>query len=111
MNFRCPVCMYPNLSEPPCDYHICPCCGTEFENDDADVSHAELRSAWIRNGAPWFFGQPPRNWNPAQQLYDAGFGFQAMPIESEIQCEVISAGIWRLILPKSSESIQFVEAA
>jgi len=36
MNYRCPVCFFDELPYPPRDYHICPCCGTEFGNDDAE---------------------------------------------------------------------------
>jgi len=32
---------------PPRHYNICPCCGTEFDNDDVDHSYAELRYQWI----------------------------------------------------------------
>jgi len=72
MRYRCPVCMYPNLPFEPKNYHICPCCGTEFGNDDAEMSPKELREDWLRQGAPWFFGQPPAGWNAEQQLDDAG---------------------------------------
>jgi hypothetical protein len=60
--------MYPNLAYPPRDYHICPCCGTEFGNDDAQFSHGQLREMWISEGARWFFGRPPEHWNPWIQL-------------------------------------------
>ena len=57
------------------DFQICPCCGTEFEYDDATLSHAELRSAWIRNGAEWHSRvvHPPLGWNPSMQLILAGY--------------------------------------
>ena len=47
MNHRCPVCMFDRLPYPPADYHICPCCGTEFGNDDAEFSHDQLRELAI----------------------------------------------------------------
>src|SRR4030095_7134753 len=72
MKYRCPVCMYPSLPYPPADYHVCPCCSTEFGNDDSDFSHSQLRDIWISNGAHWFFGNPPAHWNPWMQLIDAG---------------------------------------
>lgn len=75
MNFRCPVCLYDRLPYPPSDYHICPCCGTEFGNDDADVSHAELRQRWIAAGAPWFYENPPEAWNPWLQLIRGGYKY------------------------------------
>jgi hypothetical protein len=72
MNYQCPVCMYPKLPYPPRAYHICPCCSTEFGNDDADHSIEQLREMWIAGGANWFFGRPPEGWNPWLQLIDAG---------------------------------------
>ena len=70
--FTCPVCFYGKMPDPPADYNICPCCGTEFENDDDTRSFEQLRSYWISSGAKWFFRQPPLMWNPWQQLADAG---------------------------------------
>jgi hypothetical protein len=54
------------------EYNICPCCGTEFENDDQVRSHAQIRAFWIASGARWFFRQPPVFWNPWSQLAQAG---------------------------------------
>lgn len=68
MTFNCPVCYYDKLPYPPVDYHICPCCGTEFGNDDVEYTYAELRQSWINGGGQWFFGQPPDGWNPWAQL-------------------------------------------
>ena len=68
MKYCCPVCMYDALPYPPTDYHICPCCGTEFGNDDEDFSHEQLREMWIASGAHWFFGNPPPDWNWRTQL-------------------------------------------
>ena len=79
---RCPVCMYPNLPYLAADYHICPCCGTEFGNDDAYQSHNALREAWLHQGAPWFFGNPPTGWNATQQLLDGGLNY-SRPISNE----------------------------
>jgi len=59
---------------PPRHYNICPCCGTEFDNDDVDHSFADLRYNWIMGGARWFFGEAPGGWNAAAQLAGAGFG-------------------------------------
>ncbi len=52
------------------DWLICPCCGTEFENDDVRKSHQELRDGWVSRGVPWFSTttQPPVNWDPYRQL-------------------------------------------
>jgi len=57
---------------PPRDFDICPCCGTEFGNDDVEYTHEELRTAWIENGAQWFYEHPPLGWDPWAQLVDAG---------------------------------------
>jgi len=72
MRYTCPVCAYAKLPYPPRDYHICPCCSTEFGNDDAEFSHVRLREMWIAGGARWFFGNPPPYWNPWMQLIVAG---------------------------------------
>lgn len=68
MTFTCPVCFYDKMEDPPRDYNICECCGTEFGNDDSRRSFEELRTLWIDSGAHWFFGQPPELWNPQEQL-------------------------------------------
>jgi hypothetical protein len=72
MRYRCPICMFPRLPYPPRDYHICPCCGTEFGNDDVDFSYQQLREMWVAGGANWFFGRAPEHWNPWVQLLRAG---------------------------------------
>ena len=72
MTYRCPVCLFGGLPYPPRDYHICPCCGTEFGNDDSEFTHAQLREMWVTKGASWFFGQAPNFWNPWLQLIDSG---------------------------------------
>lgn len=68
MRYECPVCFYPNLEEPPQDFNICVCCGTEFGNDDLSESHEALRSKWVDSGHQWFLGDPPARWSPVQQL-------------------------------------------
>lgn len=77
--FRCPVCAYPRLPEPPFNFSICPSCGTEFENDDYDQTHEELRRAWLAKGAPWFspVRHPPAGWNAIAQLIAGGLGTEA----------------------------------
>jgi hypothetical protein len=57
---------------PPTDYDICPCCGTEFGNDDVDRTYGELLIAWIADGTQWFYEQPPAGWDPWVQLIDGG---------------------------------------
>jgi hypothetical protein len=68
----CPVCFYDKMPDPPVDYNICPCCGTEFEHDDEVRTHEQLRDYWVSSGAKWFFREPPLFWNPWQQLVAAG---------------------------------------
>lgn len=77
----CPVCFFKNLPYPPVDFHICPCCGTEFDSDDVDRTHADLRSEWIRGGGIWFFKMPPRGWNPWRQLYRANVSTSTLPYD------------------------------
>ena len=79
MNFTCPVCAFA-LNEPPADYAICPCCGTEFGLDDFESSHKELRFNWVARGAQWFspYTVPPQGWNPLLQLLRAGFAHDVM---------------------------------
>lgn len=73
MNYKCPVCAFGRLPFPPRNYHICPCCGTEFGNDDVGRSYSELRHDWITSGALWFFGPSPLGWNPWMQLLNGGY--------------------------------------
>lgn len=72
--YTCPVCFFDQMPDPDKDFNICPCCGTEFGNDDVDVSHAELRADWIHSGAQWFFGVPPVGWNRWLQVMRADVG-------------------------------------
>jgi transcriptional regulator with XRE-family HTH domain len=76
MTYTCPVCGYDELIQPPKNFYICDCCGTEFENDDFDRTHQELRDDWIARHMPWFSKStfPPRNWSPYRQLIAANFG-------------------------------------
>jgi hypothetical protein len=68
--YICPVCGYDRLADPPSNFSICPSCGTEFGYDDAFATHAELRAAWLRNGAKWWspVDPQPQNWDPYRQL-------------------------------------------
>src|SRR5437879_2755699 len=72
--------MYDRLLYPPQDYHICPCCGTEFGNDDVKFTHEQLREMWIAGGPNWFFGRPPERWNPWMQLIEGGHSEAVPPI-------------------------------
>jgi hypothetical protein len=76
------------MQDPPMDYNICECCGTEFGNDDEMYSHEELRAKWIEGGATWFFKSAPIGWNPWTQLiranvaslpYDGALTFYGSP--------------------------------
>ena len=80
--YTCPVCGYPGLDSPPyrdglAFWDICPSCGTEFGNNDANRTHEQLREAWIAKGMPWWSTSPrdprPEGWDPAAQLTAAGF--------------------------------------
>jgi hypothetical protein len=66
--FSCPVCYFNQMPDPPQDYNICPCCGTEFGYDDEFKTFAQLRADWINAGMQWFFRQPPLFWSPVLQL-------------------------------------------
>lgn len=82
MTYQCPVCGFSSLAAPPRDYYICPCCGTEFGNDDTLYTFSELRRRWINRGLVWFsrFTPPPRDWNPFIQLSAAGLSaFPSLP--------------------------------
>ena len=86
MNNRCPVCGYNELSRPPQDDTICPCCGTHFGYHDYATTHEELRLRWIANGAHWFSRarKQPAGWDPMTQLLESGFAIQLTgPEESE----------------------------
>lgn len=72
MGHFCPVCGYGQMEDPPRDFNICPCCGTEFEHDDfgltpseVEAKRAALRFQWLATGGKWFDPgtPPPRPWN------------------------------------------------
>ncbi len=70
MSYDCPICGYNKMTRPAVDFYICPCCGTEFENDDFETSHAELQQQWLNRGALWFSKSTPKpeNWSPYLQV-------------------------------------------
>lgn len=80
--YTCPVCGYPGLPESPyvyadksvASFEICPCCGTEFGNDDHETSYKELRDKWVAGGAIWWSDStpPPAEWNGRKQLNASG---------------------------------------
>jgi hypothetical protein len=70
--YICPVCGF-GMEDPPRDYNICPCCGTEFGNHDVNSSIAAIRSEWLRAGAKWWstVDEPPHGWDPYRQIGNA----------------------------------------
>jgi len=67
----CPVCYYTGeeVFEP---YAICPCCSTEFEVNDGNWSHEQLRLWWVLGGCLWWFEDAPEGWSASDQLARAG---------------------------------------
>jgi hypothetical protein len=43
--YICPVCLYTRLDEPPQEFSICPCCGTEFGVDDFALTPEDVQFA------------------------------------------------------------------
>jgi hypothetical protein len=75
--YRCPVCGYLGLDEPPRDevsgasYEICPSCGFQFgvTDDSNGISYEQRRADWIAGGMKWWSrGPQPANWDPRRQL-------------------------------------------
>lgn len=77
--YTCPVCAYPEMTEPVYEGNICPCCGTEFGyDDDLSVTYRQLRQLWVDRGMPWFSRATvaPHGWDPFVQLIDGGLDFE-----------------------------------
>jgi hypothetical protein len=75
--YRCPVCGYPRLEDPPRtaegypSYEICSSCGFEFgvADDDRGFSYEQWRAEWIAGGMRWWSRLPqPAGWDPRRQL-------------------------------------------
>jgi hypothetical protein len=75
--YRCPVCGYVGLEEPPRteesgpSYEICPSCGFEFgvTDDDRGISYEHRRAEWVAGGMRWWSRRPiPAGWDPRAQL-------------------------------------------
>lgn len=72
--YTCPVCDYPNLSEPPRSefgggsFEICPSCGFQFgvNDDDEGISYEAWRRRWEAAGMPWssLALKQPASWKP-----------------------------------------------
>src|SRR5438105_10162934 len=73
MRYACPVCAY-GMEDPAIDYHICPCCGTEFGYHDVGRTPSDIRAEWLRSGANWWspVDARPDGWNPYAQLIRGG---------------------------------------
>lgn len=77
--YTCPVCAYPDMTEPVQEGNICPSCGTEFGyDDDLGVTYQQLRQLWVDGGMPWFSRatRMPTDWDPFLQLVEAGYDFE-----------------------------------
>lgn len=71
---QCPVCDYPNLSEPPRSelgggsFEICPSCGYQFglHDDGEGIEYAEWRRRWEAEGMKWssYVVKKPGDWRP-----------------------------------------------
>jgi hypothetical protein len=57
--------------------YTCPVCGFQFgfDDDSKHISYEQWRLTWINAGMHWWSGSgpAPKDWNPRQQLRDAGF--------------------------------------
>ena len=106
----CPVCGYDELSRPPQDDTICPCCGTHFGYHDYATTYDELRFRWLSSGAQWFSharSQPP-GWNALTQLLKRGFliriGGPEKVEDSDTRTERVEAFAFAADVPKISFS-------
>jgi len=66
------------MLDPPRDYNICPCCGTEFHYHDSARTYGNIRQEWVDAGLLWFshVTPPPSIWNPHLQLVLADLDVQ-----------------------------------
>ncbi len=89
--FTCPVCYYTGMQDPPTDYNICVCCGTEFGNDDELCSHADCAPIGLRETRPGFsvrllsVGMPWTQLHAAHVAlipYDASLSLHGSPIRT-----------------------------
>jgi len=76
-SYRCPVCGFPKLTEPPRtkaaggSYEICPSCGFQFgvSDDDCGFTYAAWREKWRSEGMKWSGRQqPPPDWDASAKL-------------------------------------------
>jgi hypothetical protein len=76
--YRCLVCGYLGLDDPPRSaegypsYEICDSCGYEYGGDGDDgraATYAQARAEWIAGGMTWWSPLPrPASWDPRRQL-------------------------------------------
>lgn len=71
----CPVCGYNELTDPPADWTICPCCRTKFGYSDIEWGVDLLRAEWIKAGAKWGskYVTQPVYWSAIQQLLNINY--------------------------------------
>ena len=91
----CPVCDYPNLSEPPRSefgggsFEICPSCGFQFgvNDDDEGISYETWRRRWEARGMPWSgIGlKQPASWKPVAKHVAPGGAALRRPGETAAQ--------------------------
>jgi hypothetical protein len=94
LKYTCPVCGFAELTLPPSDYSICPCCGTEFDYDNAALNNEQLRAIWIHDGAHWFAGDEwpaPIGWNPSIQLARAGMSVELVANDFGLTADKLNA--------------------
>ena len=105
MNYLCAVCGYDRMERPPESFHICPCCGTEFELDDHATSHAELRKNWVLRGSPWFSRATPSppNWDWREQLKKAGLDLPITILNGVAERPERPEAIWSIPDPTISD--------
>jgi hypothetical protein len=106
----CPVCGFNQLRDAPANFTICPCCGTEFELDDAFATHAELQAAWVSKGARWWSRSdlPPEGWNANTQLRNIASSLS--PAWHMVLTMVGSSVLSLPTLASSTSRTQFVSA-
>jgi hypothetical protein len=110
--FMCPVCGFDRMLRPAAVGYICPCCGVEFEVDDYELGHGELRRQWIAKGMLWFsrITPSPAEWDPSAQLNRAGYGVDPSLVNPQVTSgSRREASIW--IPPYSRRREYFVASA
>ncbi len=76
VKYVCPICGFPELSEPPRNefgvpsFDMCNCCGVEFGYEDCTPDEIiKYREKWIKDGCKWALeDDKPANWSLEEQL-------------------------------------------